>query len=336
MSFRICCSNFLLFLVIGNVAAFPQAQITSTDAAKVQEMKLYGNAHPYLDDSQAALREIVPELHNLEPVSSQEELPIVLEGVGAKVADLLRDVPNLVSDETVGEDVSYEEDPYKLLPGHHPVQSANVPDDISPRGSSLVKSTAGVKTFNYIVLVHETGSGRILEEYRTDRKGRPVSQDPETLSSVGFVSKWVVFSPANRNIARFRYLGQQKIGGHNTFVVAFAQTPSRVSNPGTITFPDGRTIPMLSQGVAWIDESNFRILRLRTDLLAPQPQMGLNRLTAMIQFGPVRIEKLDAQLWLPLEVKINLEANGRMVQELHRYNKFRLYKAETKILTDAP
>jgi hypothetical protein len=335
MNFRICCGTFFLFLVISDLGVFSQGQLTSTDAALAQEMKLYGNAHPYLDDSQASLRKIIPELRDLEPVSSQDQLPVVLEGVGAKVTDLLRDVPNLVSDETVGEDVFYEQDPYKSLPGHHPVQSAKVPDDMSPRGSSLVSAPA-LKTFNYIVLVHETGSGRILEEYRTDSKGRPAPQDPENLSSVGFVSKWVVFSPTNRSTARFRYLGQQKIGGHKTFVVAFAQTPGRGNNPGTIAFPDGRTIPMLSQGIAWIDQADFRILRLRTDLLAPQPQMGLYRLAAMIQFGPVRIEKIEAQLWLPLEVKVSVEANGRKVQEWHRYKKFRLYKAEAKILTDAP
>ena len=176
----------------------------------------------------------------------------------------------------------------------------------------------------------------MLEEYRTDRKAKPISLGHGTPNSVGFVSLWVVFSPANRRKFRFHYLGEQKIGGHNTFVVAFAQTPSGETYPGAISLPQGGTIPMLCQGVAWIDESDFRILRLRTDLLAPQPQVGLKQLTAIIHFGSVRIAKLGAQLWLPRELKLNLEANGQVIHELHQYSQYRLYRAEAKIVTGAP
>ena len=45
---------------------------------------------------------------------------------------------------------------------------------------------------------------------------------------------------------------------------------------------------MLLQGIAWIDQSDFRIVRLRTDLLAPQPEIQVQRQTASILFGPGR------------------------------------------------
>ena len=278
----------------------PRSGRTHVDVI-AEEMKLYADSRPYLDDPPFELERAIPDLRTLEPASSQDQLPSILASVGTKVDELLQEVPNLICDETVSEEMS--------------VQS---------------------QTFNYIVLVHETENEWTLEEYRTDRKGRPIAQGPGTRNSVGFVSRWVVFSPANDHKSRFRYLGEQRIGSHSTFVVAFAQTPGAQSHPGEISVPQGGTIPTLYQGVAWIDESDFRILRLRTDLLAPQPQVGLKQLTATIQFGSVRIAKLEAQLWLPQEVKLDVDANGQVLQELHRYSQYRLYKANTKIVTGAP
>ena len=268
---------------------------------RAEETKLYADSRPYLDDPPSKLKQAVPDLRGLEPAPSQDQLSTILAGVGAEVDKLLQEVPNLISVETVSEEMSVK-----------------------------------AQTFNYIVLVQETENEWMLEEYRTDRKGRPIEQGPGTRNSVGFVSRWVVFSPANDHKSRFRYLGEQRIGKRSTFVVAFAQTPGAQSHPGEISVPQGGTIPTLYQGVAWIDESDFRILRLRTDLLAPQPQVGLKQLTATIQFGSVRIAKLEAQLWLPLEVKLDVDANGQILQELHRYSQYRLYKANTKIVTGAP
>ena len=327
-------SSFLLFLAIAIATpALPQTQPTSTDAnLKAEAMKLYEDAHPYLDEPEPALVKIVPELRGLELDSGHDQLSAVLAGVGAQIKELLHEVPNLVSDETVDEESSIG----SALTAGGPIGSSNLSGAIGRLPADSSAGQSRLQEFNYIVLVHDTENKRILEEYRTDRKGKAIAQGPGAPNSVGFVSLWVVFSPANADKSRFRYVGQQKIGEHNTFVVAFAQKPVAGSHPGEITLPQGGTIPLLHQGVAWIDESDFRILRLRTDLLAPQPQVGLKQLTAMIQFGSVRIAKLGAQLWLPREVKLNIEANGQVIHELHQYSQYRLYKAKSKIVTGAP
>ena len=322
-------SSLFLFLAIGIATpAFPQAQPASTDAdIKAEEIKLYADSGSYLDDPPPELKQAVPDLKGLEPASSQDQLSTILAGVGAKVKELLQEVPDLISAETVTESLSRQ---------ISIVRSSRNTDPTEVPAPQVEDNVPKVHTFSYIVLVHETEGERMLEEYRTDRKGKPVARHPGAPNSIGFVSLWVAFSPANERKSRFRYLGEQRIGGHSSFVVTFAQTPGVQSHPGEISLPQGGTIPMLCQGVAWIDESDFRILRLRTDLLAPQPQVGLKQLTAMIQFGSVRIAKLQAQLWLPREVKLDVDANGQVFQELHQYSQYRLYKAKSKIVTDAP
>ena len=332
---RICSLGFFLALALWSAAPARSQAPASTDGdLKAQELKLYSDAHPYIDEPQATLERIMPELRGLQPASSQDQLPTVLAGTGAKVKELLQEIPNLTSTETVGEDLAAAA-PRPL--GFDTYERAS---SVQPSSSVQARKGTGdalqVHTFNYLVLAHDTGGERMLQEYRTDRSNNSVAQDhPTAPSSIGFISMWVVFSPANESKSRFRYLGEQKIGGHKTFVVAFAQKPGTESHPGTITLPRAGSVPMLCQGIAWIDESDFRILRLRTDLLAPQPRVGVSRLTGVIHFGAVRIAKFEAQLWLPKEVKINIEANGLAVQELHQYSQYRLYRAEAKIVTGA-
>jgi hypothetical protein len=131
--------------------------------------------------------------------------------------------------------------------------------------------------------------------------------------------------------SRFRYLGQQQTDGHSTFVIGFAQVPGSVEAPGLFV-ADRESIPMLLQGVAWIDQADFRIVRLRTDLLAPQPEISVQKQTANIVFGAVRIAEIDSELWLPRVVHVEMQSRGQVFEEQHEYSKYRLYKAKSKII----
>jgi len=110
--------------------------------------------------------------------------------------------------------------------------------------------------------------------------------------------------------------------GRSTLVLAFAQIPDKVKFPGQVNF-QGTSIPVLFQGIAWIDESEFRIVRLREDLLAPRPDISLQTLTSEVLFSAVR---------LPHEAKIVWNFKGQAVQQLHQYSGFHLYRSKAKIV----
>ena len=98
------------------------------------------------------------------------------------------------------------------------------------------------------------------------------------------------------------------------------------------TVVDSESFPMLLQGIAWIDESDFLIVRLRTDLLAPMPLIQVERQTSNIQFGPVRIPDVAMELWLPKAVNLEMEVRGQVVREEHKYSKYRLFQAKSRII----
>jgi hypothetical protein len=183
-----------------------------------------------------------------------------------------------------------------------------------------------------MILTRPAQNGRlVVSEYRTTRNGKPVVQAAGGPAFQGFISAWIVFSSLNQGESRFRYLGQQRVNGHTTYVLGFAQTPGQVESPGEIVV-GGKSIPMLLQGIAWIDQSDFRIVRLRTDLLAPRPEIQVEKQTANIRFGTVHIADLASELWLPEAVSLQMEFSGQVFQEEHKYSKYRLYQTKSRIV----
>jgi hypothetical protein len=165
---------------------------------------------------------------------------------------------------------------------------------------------------------------RASHELGTSQSGSPPA-------SQGFATSWVHFYPLNRPQATFRYLGEQKIDGHHTLVLAFAQKPQSVLSPAMFRY-QGKIAPMFLQGVAWVDASDFRIWRLRTDLLSPLPEVSLHRLTADTHFVPTRIQDVPSLLSLPSEVTVTSEVGVSTLRESHKYSEYRLFRARSRIV----
>jgi predicted esterase len=261
------------------------------------EPPVWTSAKPYLDEPLPQLIATIPELHGLNPAPDQHPLTELLKKTGDKSLDLLRRMPNVISRE-------------------------NVEIKVEPRGPTAHQQ------FDYLVLRHEASGVVTLDEYRTDK-----TKAVTPVLSQGAANAWVLFHPGNLVESRFRYLGRQDMDGHATVVLGFAQIPDKVKFPGQVKF-EGTSIPVLFQGIAWIDDSDFRIVRLRTDLLAPRPDIYLRILTREVVFSEVRIlgnEAVDP-LWLPQEVTVRWDFKGQVVRQIHRYSSFHLYRAKSKIV----
>jgi hypothetical protein len=295
------------------VAVTASAQSLPSDI-KAESIKLYSDARPYMNESLPELKKVVRELGKLSPASNQVQPSDLLSKFGMKADELLQQVPNLISNEEV------------IQSQHQSQEMALGCEGCAGGGNTLVKDS----TFNYLLLTHPGPDGRLrLQEYRTNLSGKTL-HGTGSLIFQGFISAWIIFSSADQVESRFRYLGEQRTDGRSTFVIGFAQVPGAVESPGQIV-ANGASVPMLLQGIVWVDQSDFRIVRLRTDLLAPQPDLLIQRQTANILFGKVHIAGLEQELWLPQTVHVEMEARGQIFQEQHKYSKYRLYKANSRI-----
>jgi hypothetical protein len=252
--------------------------------AQTMAMQQYVKSAPYVDLPLSELKKAIRDLNGIKPDSTPGQLELVLEKTGEAIALQLPRVPNLIC----REDVADEAPPKQESADGLSQVNARVVGVTPGRGSLTQTPPTGKRLvlgdwrhFDYIIHANKDADGTTtLEESRTGN-GSSVTPDPK---GIGFAPLWLIFAAGNRSESNFHYLGTQKVEGHATYVISFAQVPAQVRKPSLLATAKD-TIPLLYQGVAWIDGNDFQILRLRTDLLAPLPQLGLNRVTSTIEYA---------------------------------------------------
>ncbi len=285
------------------------------------------NAPTYLDYPLRKLSAVVPALSGMKPDKSQDQLSWILSKVGEATVRSLATVPNLISLEDVFSlVVSRDPGPTNSVLGMEEIPALRDLEEQLRQSRST--------EFNYLLLFdHHADGETAIQELRTDFKNRQVGSAVDGVAphGFGFAYQWLLLSPANQSELRFRYLGTQRIDDHQTFVLGFAQIPSRIKVPGKYKWA-GKEVPFFFQGIAWIDQSTFDVVRLRTDLLTPVPSVNLQNMTTELRFRSVRIHGFGAVLWLPSEVLIRTARSDSLFEEIHQYSRYRFFHAESKLL----
>ena len=112
-------------------------------------------------------------------------------------------------------------------------------------------------------------------------------------------------------------------------VVAYAQKPETTRLKARLTTHLG-SAPLLFQGIAWIDPSNYQIVRLRNDLLGPVPRLYLERQTTEIQYEKVKFRQGANDFWLPQKITVAIDFSDNLYRNIHSYSNFRLFSVETR------
>jgi len=264
---------------------------------------VYGKGKTKGDQQLDYLHQLPPDLTGLEPATDQAQLDSILGGVGKAVAEFFSNFPNTSSLEQIHQE--------KL---------------------SRKEKVAGEldQKFRYLCFTPTQAWGLGFDEYRVDASGGQAwlrgREDGYMLTS-GFASASLIFHPAYQPQADFRYLGRQKVKGREDYVIAFAQQPAKARVNGAFK-SGGTTMATFSQGLAWIDPQSFQITRLRTDLLRPLPEINLLRETTEIVYGEVHFKGTDAGYWVPQQVTVSVDWNGKRLRNEHRYSEFKLFRVE--------
>jgi tetratricopeptide (TPR) repeat protein len=263
----------------------------------------YTKAKPKGDQAIDYLHRPPPDLTGLEPATDQGQLDSILSAVGKTVAEFFRNFPNTSSLEQIHQE--------KL-------------------GRNQKALATHDQKFRYLCFTPAEDWGPGFDEYRVDVSGAQASPhgvyDGLMLTS-GFASASLLLHPNYQSQAAFRYLGRQKINGRDTYVIAFAQQPAKARLNGG--FRSGEiSMRTLSQGLAWVDSESYQITRLRTDLLMPLSEVNLERETTEIAFGEVHFKGIAEGFWLPQQVTVTVDWNGKHLRNEHRYSEFKLFNVE--------
>jgi len=284
--------------------------------------RLYADVRPYIEEPPKQLAKRVPQLKGLVLAESQQQLPVILHNTGERVDEFFSQVIDLMAREEINLTRLRQE-----LPSSRPELSGERVRD------------------SYLILRHGSKTQAEIIEYRTDPKGDNFDQTVVNKGYVvtsGFALECNYFGTGFQNESMYRYLGDQKLGAQDTYVVGFAQIPGKATLSVRMRGRGATPARMLVQGVAWIDKSNFQIVRMHTDLLVPRWDIGVNQQITEVTLGKVQLADIAAPLWLPSRVKVYVEFtthNGDMDEyfELsytneHRYSDYQRYRVKTKVM----
>jgi hypothetical protein len=301
----------LLLATCGSVSAGSPATLSPLGPQLLPaELAAYAKARTVVDLTNAELLQEYPEeLGGLEFDKDHELLTQLLSRVRERVAALFRDYPKTTSKEQVRREVLSRDD--------------RVQDSVT-------------QNYYYSVYPRELG---LWEEARTDNRGRPIPPEKMRGSSLltsGFASAGIFFHPIHQAGSSYRYLGWQSKEPYS-HVIAFAQRPGIAQVTGSF-ISDSMLLStsILFQGIAWIDPVSYQIIRMRTDLLAPRPDVMLYQQTTEIWFSEVHFGATRQAFWVPREVVVTIWWSNLKYRNRHRYSDHQVFMVETQEKIELP
>jgi len=250
------------------------------------------------------LHRTTPELAGLVPATDQAGLDPILAALARNVAEFFQNFPNTSSLERVHEEKMTQKG--KVTGSHD-------------------------EKFRYLCFTPPEAFGPGFSEFRMSmgsNQATPGGPQEGYMLTSGFASHSLLFHPAYLAQSTFRYLGRQKVNGRDAFVIAFAQQPAKARSTGE--FKSGNvSVPVFSQGLVWVDAENYQIVRLLTDLLQPLPKVRLIKETTQVDYGQVHFNKVAQAFWLPREVTVTVDWNGRLLRNVHQYSDFKVFSVDT-------
>ena len=253
----------------------------------------------------------LPQLQDLKPVESQVELPGILERAGKSVATFMQSVPNLSSHEDV------TEEQWK-------------------QNGTL--SRRFKEKFDYLVLAQRDPNRVTLREYRADDHGREIKPAGLTrgyMVTSGAFSAMLCFHPSRQAESSFRYIGEQHLEGHNTYVVVFSQRAGAGEAIGLLRSAGGESqISTFLQGIAWVDSSTYQFDRLLTDVGPPRPDAGMWRLTSDIHYHELHVPELASALWVPDNVVVTMSLSNHSWRNEHHYNDIKVFTVGSQLRSE--
>ncbi len=284
------------------------------------DLEVYAGTPCVVDWSVEELLKFYPqEMAAIEFDPAQEGLAPLLAKVSANMETFFRNFPNTACRERVRQ------------------------ERLAPDGRLEAHAQ---QEFQYLVFVKSADLAAEWEEDRTDAKGRPVQRaGPGGFSFLtsGYAMAGAYFHPSHRFGSRFRYLGRQRAAPY-AHVIAFAQKPEMQDLLGTfavnsragITGVNMKSIVTMVQGLAWVTPETCQIVRMRTDLLAPRPDVSLTRSTTDISFSEIEFPNIAQRFWLPEEVVVTMDWNGKTYRNRHQYSDYRVFTVQSYQQVDRP
>jgi tetratricopeptide (TPR) repeat protein len=193
------------------------------------------------------------------------------------------------------------------------------------------------RKFDYVVSIQEMQHRYLnVEEYRNG-SGGSTADFPDGVATNGLPALVLIFHPYNAMNFEMTCEGLARWNGGLAWQIHFKQ---RSDKPNTIKRyrigADGPSYAVALKGRAWISADTYQIVRLESDLVSPVPQIRLVADHTAIEYGPVKFNKSNVNMWLPQSAEVYYDWKGRRIHRRHSFSNYMLFGVEDKQKISAP
>ena len=178
----------------------------------------------------------------------------------------------------------------------------------------------------YVVSITEPRAGQIaVDESRQLIPSR--DQPPAGVEIKGLFALAVIFHPFYAKDFEMRCEGQTEWHGQPVWSVYFKQRAELASRV-RIYYADDRKFPVPLKGRAFVTASDFQIVRMETNLVAPISDLKLEHEHLVIEYEPAEFTSRKVTLWLPATGEFLTCLRGRVTHSRYRMNEYMLFNVD--------
>jgi hypothetical protein len=176
---------------------------------------------------------------------------------------------------------------------------------------------------NYVVQIERNSYG-----YPSVQEYRNTSPQQTSVMDSGTAAFALIFHAAHVENFDFRCEGLTELQGSAAWQVHFEESAD--PNKAFIAIRIGGSVYLPKfKGRAWITTSGYDVLRIETDLVAPIPNVNLQRMHQVINYSPVEFPKRHVRLWLPESTSLYIAYRGRRYERVHRFSQFQVFSVDS-------
>ncbi len=186
------------------------------------------------------------------------------------------------------------------------------------------------RRFDYVVAINQYRPGFFsVTEYRAN--GYSPAEFPEGVRTNGLPTLSLIFHPNNAGNFEMSCEGLARSSGGLAWQVHFRQRPDKPNTMREYRLGEnGPSYPVALRGRAWIAADSYQIVRMESDLVAPVPEIRLVADHMLVEYGPVRFQNRNIEMWLPQNAEVYFDWRGRRVHRRHSFSNYLLFSVDEK------
>ena len=189
-------------------------------------------------------------------------------------------------------------------------------------------ATRETRDYDYVVSVTEDKPGFLaVDENRSERLTR--FDFPDEIATSGFAALALVFHPSMQENFEMNCEGLGRWHGQAAWLVHFKQRedrPARIQDYRV----GGQIYSLRLKGRAWITADKFQIVRIESELVSPLPNIQLRSEQQVVEYGPIRFQEKNVELWLPMKAEIYLDFRKRRYFRSHSFDHYMLFSVNSE------